>query len=246
MQEKNINKTQNINKNNNMKNEMILDCQNVTKVFTSSEISDPIEVLSGVNLTLYRGQQIAIMGRSGSGKTTLLQLLGGLENPSNGKIILAGFDLGNISEIDKSNLRNRKIGFIYQLHHLLTEFTVLENVYLPLLIGKIKLSKARELAKELLVDLGLSSRLNFYPNKLSGGEKQRVAIARALINNPGCILADEPTGNLDLESANIVMDVLSNLHVKYKVSVIMVTHDISLAKRFDKIYFLENGKLNAT
>lgn len=226
-------------------NEVILDCQQVTKIFSSDEIVDPVTVLSAVNLTVYRGDKLAIMGRSGSGKTTLLQLLGGLDVPSQGKILLAGNDLENISERDKSDLRNRKIGFIYQLHHLLPEFTVLENVYLPLLISKVRLSKAKDLATKLLVDLGLGSRLYFYPNKLSGGEKQRVAIARALINNPDCILADEPTGNLDLESANMVMDLLSNLHAKYRVAVIMVTHDLSLAKRFDKIYNLENGKLYA-
>ena len=226
-------------------NEVILDCQQVTKIFSSDEIVVPITVLSEVNLTVYRGDKLAIMGRSGSGKTTLLQLLGGLDVPSQGKILLAGYDLENISERDKSDLRNRKIGFIYQLHHLLPEFTVLENVYLPLLISKVKLSKAKDLATKLLVELGLGSRLYFYPNKLSGGEKQRVAIARALINNPDCILADEPTGNLDLESANMVMDLLSNLHAKYRVAVIMVTHDLSLAKRFDKIYNLENGKLYA-
>lgn len=224
-------------------NEIILDCQQVNKIFSSDEILVPITVLSEVNLKIYRGDKIAIMGRSGSGKTTLLQLLGGLDVPSKGKILLSGYDLKNISERDKSDLRNRKIGFIYQLHHLLPEFTVLENVYLPLLISKINLSKAKDLATKLLVELGLSSRLYFYPNKLSGGEKQRVAIARALINNPDCILADEPTGNLDLESANMVMDLLSNLHAKYRVAVIMVTHDLNLAKRFDKIYNLENGKL---
>ncbi len=226
-------------------NEVILDCQQVTKIFSSDEIVDPVTVLSAVNLTVYRGDKLAIMGRSGSGKTTLLQLLGGLDVPSQGKILLAGYDLENISERDKSDLRNHKIGFIYQLHHLLPEFTVLENVYLPLLISKVRLSKAKDLATKLLVELGLDSRLYFYPNKLSGGEKQRVAIARALINNPDCILADEPTGNLDLESANMVVDLLSNLHAKYRVAVIMVTHDLSLAKRFDKIYNLENGKLYA-
>ena len=147
-------------------NEVILDCQQVTKIFSSDEIVVPITVLSEVNLTVYRGDKLAIMGRSGSGKTTLLQLLGGLDVPSQGKILLAGYDLENISERDKSDLRNRKIGFIYQLHHLLPEFTVLENVYLPLLISKVKLSKAKDLATKLLVELGLGSRLYFYPNKL--------------------------------------------------------------------------------
>lgn len=224
--------------------EVVLDCCNVTKYLISDEIVEPLKILSGVNLKLYRGQQLAIMGRSGSGKTTLLQLLGGLDDPNEGQIILSGHNLSNISESDKSNLRNQKIGFIYQQHHLLPEFTVLENVYLPLLINKVKLSKARYLATALLTELGLNNRLSFYPNKLSGGEKQRVAIARALINEPDCILADEPTGNLDLESANIVMDLLSNLYVRHKFSIIIVTHDLSIAKKFQKIYNLENGKLN--
>ena len=200
-------------------------------------------ILANINLKVISGQQIAIMGRSGSGKTTLLQLLGGLDVPTNGVVILCNQDLNNIKEQDRAILRNNKIGFIYQLHHLLPEFTALENVSMPLLIQNMLPKIANDLAASLLEEVGLSARLNFKPNKLSGGERQRVAIARALINNPNCILADEPTGNLDAESAEQIMDLISKLNKKRETAVIMVTHDHSLAKRFDQIYQLQNGQL---
>ncbi len=220
---------------------IILQCQQVNKNFFDG--NNIIKILSGVNLTVTQGQQVAIMGRSGSGKTTLLQLLGGLDTPTNGKIILCNHDLNYIKEHDKAKLRNNKIGFIYQMHHLLPEFTALENVCMPLLIKKISFDVAKKLASNLLEEVGLISRLHFKPNKLSGGERQRIAIARALINDPDCILADEPTGNLDVESAKQVMDLINNLNKKRQAAVIMVTHDHSLVKNFDRIYQLQNGQL---
>ena len=222
-------------------NDIVLECKKVSKNFFDGTKLVPI--LSEVDLTILKGQQIAIMGRSGSGKTTLLQLLGGLDSPTTGAIVLCNKDLNNINEQDKAYLRNNKIGFIYQLHHLLAEFTALENVCMPLLIQKMSLKIAKDLAAVLLEEVGLSHRLHFTPNKLSGGERQRVAIARALINNPDCILADEPTGNLDAESAEMVMELINNLNKKRRAAVIMVTHDINLAKKFDRIYQLQNGKL---
>ena len=221
---------------------IILQCQQVNKFFFDG--NNTIQILSGVNLTVTQGQQVAIMGRSGSGKTTLLQLLGGLDTPTNGSIILCNHDLNYIKEHDKAKLRNNKIGFIYQMHHLLPEFTALENVCMPLLIKKISFDVAKKLASNLLEEVGLISRLHFKPNKLSGGERQRIAIARALINNPDCILADEPTGNLDVESAKQVMDLINNLNKKRQAAVIMVTHDHSLVKNFDRIYQLQNGQLS--
>ena len=221
---------------------IILQCQQVNKIFFDG--NNIIKILSGVNLTVTQGQQVAIMGRSGSGKTTLLQLLGGLDTPTNGKIILCNHDLNYIKEHDKAKLRNNKIGFIYQMHHLLPEFTALENVCMPLLINKISFDVAKKLASNLLEEVGLISRLHFKPNKLSGGERQRIAIARALINDPDCILADEPTGNLDVESAKQVMDLINNLNKKRQAAVIMVTHDHSLVKNFDRIYQLQNGQLS--
>ena len=220
---------------------IILECQQVSKTFFDG--INKVPILANINLQVMSGQQIAIMGRSGSGKTTLLQLLGGLDVPTNGVVILCNQDLNNIKEQDRAILRNNKIGFIYQLHHLLPEFTALENVSMPLLIQNMLPKVANDLAASLLEEVGLSARLNFKPNKLSGGERQRVAIARALINNPNCILADEPTGNLDAESAEQIMDLISKLNKKRETAVIMVTHDHSLAKRFDQIYQLQNGQL---
>ncbi len=224
--------------------DIILECCQVSKTFFDG--TNVLSILSDINLTVTKGQQIAIMGRSGSGKTTLLQLLGGLDLPTIGTVTLCNKDLNNINEQDKAILRNNKMGFIYQLHHLLPEFTALENVSMPLLIRNIPFKIANDLAANLLEEVDLSSRLHFKPNKLSGGERQRVAIARALINNPSCILADEPTGNLDVESANQVMDLISSLNKKRQAAVIMVTHDHSLIKRFDQVYQLQNGRLYST
>jgi len=222
-------------------NNLIIDCKEISKSFLDG--STQIAVLNKINLQVSRGEKIAIIGRSGSGKTTLLQLLGGLDQPTTGTIKIDNIDLSNTIEKDQAKLRNKHIGFIYQLHHLISEFTAVENTLLPLLLNGQSLHLAKNLAIKLLTQIGMGHRLNFYPNQLSGGEKQRVAIARAIINNPTCILADEPTGSLDLLSANIVMDSMEELANKYNTAIIMVTHDLSFASRFDKIYTLENSKL---
>jgi lipoprotein-releasing system ATP-binding protein len=222
-------------------NDPVLICNNVSKNFFDNNIL--LDILLQINLQINQGEKVVIMGRSGSGKTTLLQLLGGLDTPSAGNIILCGKDLSNINEQEKASLRNNKIGFIYQMHHLLPEFTVLENVCMPLLIQKKSLKTATNLAIPLIQEVGLINRINHTPNKLSGGERQRVAIARALINNPSCVFADEPTGNLDTESASEVMDLINKLNQNHNTSVIMVTHDVNLTDKFDRIYRLENGSL---
>jgi len=222
-------------------NNIILQCNNINKIFFDG--NNNIDILSNLNLTVIKGQKIAIMGRSGSGKTTLLQLLGGLDIATSGNIMLCNYDLNKITEAKKAAIRNNKIGFIYQMHHLLPEFTALENVCMPLLIKRIPLESAKKLAITLLQEIGLGARLHFKPQKLSGGERQRVAIARALINNPDCVLADEPTGNLDIENAQQVMELINNLNKKYPIAVIMVTHDHNLVKNFDRIYQLQNGQL---
>jgi lipoprotein-releasing system ATP-binding protein len=220
---------------------IVLTAEQLSKTFFDGK--NFIQILLQLDLTVLAGQKIAIMGRSGSGKTTLLQLLGGLDKPTDGKITLCDYDLNNIQEQDKCDLRNNKIGFIYQLHHLLPEFTALENVCMPLLIRNIPMQHARDLGQQLLAEVGLADRMDFTPNKLSGGERQRVAIARALINNPECILADEPTGNLDLESAQLIMELLNNVNQTRNTAIIMVTHDLNLVRQFDCIYQLQHGKL---
>ena len=221
--------------------QIILSADQLTKKFFDG--NNFVQILSGLNLRVNAGQTVAIMGRSGSGKTTLLQLLGGLDQPTDGSVTICDHNLNTIKERDKCHLRNSKIGFIYQLHHLLPEFTALENVCMPLLINNTTVKQAKMLAEELLVEVGLADRIHFTPNKLSGGERQRVAIARALINQPECILADEPTGNLDLETAQLVMELVIKVNHTRNTAVIMVTHDLNLAKQFDCIYQLQLGKL---
>ena len=222
-------------------NNLILECKNLSKNFLDG--NNQIQILSDINLEVAKGQQLAIIGRSGSGKTTLLQLLAGLDYAEYGTVKLAGIDLKIATETVAANLRNKQIGFIYQAHHLISELTALENVCLPLLINKKSLNYAKELSASLLAQVGLDHRANFYPAQLSGGEKQRVAIARAVINQPACIFADEPTGNLDLENVSIVIKVMQDLCKTYQTAIIMVTHDYNLANKFDQIYTLENGKL---
>lgn len=222
-------------------NKVILECTNVAKSYNDG--NQLIQVLSEINLNVYPGEKIAIIGRSGSGKTTLLQLLGGLDLASHGIVKINGIDLTTLNDTNKANLRNTAMGFIYQLHHLIGEFTALENVCIPLLINQQPMHKSKQLATELLTEIGLGHRLHFYPNKLSGGERQRVAIARAIITKPSFILADEPTGNLDVTSANMAMDLLNQLCVQHKTAIIMVTHDLSFTKNFNRVYKLEQGKL---
>lgn len=202
-----------------------------------------VNVLNAVNLSVSSGEQIAIMGPSGSGKSTLLHLLGGLEKPTSGEIHILGENIEKLSEKKRSQWRNRSLGFIYQFHHLLPEFTALENVAMPLLLAKERKSNISKRAEYLLECVGLSHRLTHKPAKLSGGERQRVAIARALAMNPRCILADEPTGNLDQKTAETIIELLLNLNRTFQTSLLIVTHDEKLAAQMDKTFYLSEGRL---
>lgn len=220
---------------------VVLECKSVFKEY--EDVDTRIKVLMGISLSVKRGEQIAIMGRSGSGKTTLLQMLGGLDAPTSGEIWINGENLHKMSERQLERVRNQSLGFIYQMHHLLPEFTAIENVAMSLLIGKVKPKIAEARSIELLEQVGLKDRLNHRPAELSGGERQRVAIARALVNQPACVLADEPTGNLDDENAAHVLDVMQALNRTYKTSLIIVTHDPALAARMDRTLILHGGNL---
>ena len=222
-------------------NDAVLSCSNLHKRFTQGELD--VNVLDGVNLSVGVGQRIAIMGSSGSGKSTLLHLLGGLDSPTSGEIWLDGQNLAALNENTLSGLRNRVLGFIYQFHHLLGEFTLLENVAMPLLIGNVDVSEAQERAATLLTQVGLSNRVRHKPGELSGGERQRAAIARALVTRPRCVLADEPTGNLDRKTAETVYQLMLELNEAYRVSFLVVTHDPALAARMDVQMRLEDGRL---
>ena len=202
-----------------------------------------LHVLSGVTLSVHESKTIAIIGSSGSGKTTLLNLLGGLDKPTSGKVILNGDDLANQAEKKRCMIRNQHLGFIYQFHHLLPEFTALENVAMPLLIGGETPAIAIKKAQAILNEVGLMERLTHKPGELSGGERQRAAIARALIHEPSCVLADEPTGNLDRKNAEQAIELIIRLNHSYKTALIIVTHDMHIAERMDTIYTLEDGRL---
>lgn len=217
----------------------ILQCQNLTKRYDQGGLD--VEVLKGVNLTIGVGERVAIMGASGSGKSTLLHLLGGLEKASGGEVVLDGVNINQVSAGKLAKLRNKSLGFIYQSHHLLGEFTVLENVAMPLLIGGESVSQARVRAGELLQRVGLGHRIEHKPGELSGGERQRAAVARALINKPCLILADEPTGNLDSKTADQVYQLMLELNQELNVSFLVVTHDHDLATRMGKVLHMEDG-----
>jgi len=221
--------------------DIVLECRGVCKEYIDSNTR--IKVLNNVVLEVKAGEQVAIMGRSGSGKTTLLQLLGGLDLPTHGQVLLNGHDLQTLSERELEKMRNRSIGFIYQFHHLLPEFSALENVAMPQLVANIAPAIAQKRAEILLDKVGLNDRYHHKPAELSGGERQRVAIARALINDPDCLLADEPTGNLDDENALHVLDVLQALNREQNTSIIIVTHDSALAARMDRTLHLQGGQL---
>ena len=225
-----------------MNNEVVLSCKNVSKKYT--EFKDDILILDNINIVIRKDEKVAILGLSGSGKTTLLNILGGLDKCSKGEVSLVGERFDNQSVNRRSMMRNKHLGFIYQLHHLLPEFTAIENVMIPLAITK-KYDKAKSIrkAEEILARVGLEERFNHKPSDLSGGERQRVAIARALVTNPSCILADEPTGNLDMERSDSIFELMCELSQDFQTSFVIVTHDETLAKRMDKIYRLVKGSL---
>jgi lipoprotein-releasing system ATP-binding protein len=204
---------------------------------------EALHVLKGINFSLQAGETAAIIGTSGSGKSTLLNLLGGLDKPTSGKVLINNENLFGINEKARCTIRNQHLGFIYQFHHLLPEFTALENVAMPQLIDGIDKDTAREKSVKLLTEVGLGQRMHHKPGELSGGERQRAAIARAMINSPDCILADEPTGNLDRRNAENALELIMQLNQSYRTALIMVTHDMHIAERLDTIYLLEDGFL---
>ena len=223
-------------------NSTVVTCEQLEKTY--SQGPQLVEVLQGVNLQVGRGERIAIVGSSGSGKTTLLNLLGGLDLPTNGKVTIAGKDLSQVDETERGFLRNKHLGFVYQFHHLLGEFSALENVCMPLLIGKLSMTEAAERARVMLDKVGLDSRIKHKPSELSGGERQRVAIARALVTEPSCVLLDEPTGNLDRNTANEIHALMNDLNEKLKISFIVVTHDEQLASSMERKFLLAGGLLS--
>ena len=221
---------------------IVMEASNLSKSFKEGGGS-VLHVLKEVNLTVRAGEKVAIVGASGSGKSTLLHLLGGLDTPTSGQVFVHENDISKLRESARCRLRNRNLGFIYQFHHLLPEFTAQENVAMPSLVRGTRPSQALNHAKLLLEKVGMIRRLNHKPSELSGGERQRAAIARAMINEPRCICADEPTGNLDKATAEQVIQVMLRLNKEYGTSLIVVTHDMALAERMDVIYTIENGCL---
>ncbi|RIA31463.1 lipoprotein-releasing system ATP-binding protein [Ectopseudomonas oleovorans] len=219
----------------------VLSCRNLGKRY--EEGPESVVVLDGLELELFPGERVAIVGSSGSGKSTLLNMLGGLDTPSEGSVWLAGEQLSALSETARGLLRNRALGFVYQFHHLLAEFTALENACMPLLIGKTPIAEARQRATALLERVGLGHRLHHKPSELSGGERQRVAIARALVNRPGLVLLDEPTGNLDQHTAEGIQELMRELSRDSNTAFLVVTHDMQLARQMDRVLSLQDGKL---
>ncbi|MFP5596420.1 lipoprotein-releasing ABC transporter ATP-binding protein LolD [Kluyvera sp. 142486] len=223
-------------------NKILLQCDNLCKRYQEGNVQT--DVLHNVSFSIGEGEMMAIVGTSGSGKSTLLHLLGGLDTPTTGDVIFSGQPMSKLSAAAKAELRNQKLGFIYQFHHLLPDFTALENVAMPLLIGKKKTAEINTRALEMLKAVGLEHRAHHRPSELSGGERQRVAIARALVNNPRLVLADEPTGNLDAKNADSIFKLLGELNQSQGTAFLVVTHDLQLAKRMGRQLEMRDGHLS--
>jgi len=221
--------------------EPVLQARNVSKQFQQGP--DTLDVLTSVSIEIPAAERLSIVGASGSGKTTLLQILGGLDKPSSGQVLVDGKDIHAISEKERGALRNHALGFVYQFHHLLPEFSALENVAMPLLVRRMQTSEAKDRAREILRRVGLGDRLTHRPHQLSGGERQRAAIARALVTQPKLVLADEPTGNLDGKNAEGVFELMLELNRERQTSLVIVTHDMRIAARMDRALEIENGSL---
>lgn len=224
-----------------MTDEPILACDDVAKHFV--EAGNRLDVLTGVNLRVLRGETLAIIGASGSGKTTLLQILGGLDLPSGGQVRLLGTEYSSLGEAARGDLRNRALGFVYQFHHLLPEFSALENVAMPLLVRRTPVTEAKAEARRFLERVGLGQRLTHRPAQLSGGERQRAAVARALVAHPQLVLADEPTGNLDGRNAESVLELMLELNRELGTSLVVVTHSNAIAARMQRVLTLQDGQL---
>lgn len=223
--------------------ENVIVAQAVRKAYREADRS--VEVLKGIDLTVRAGELLAVVGASGSGKSTLLHVLGGLDSIDQGEVTVVGYKVHALNEVERGELRNRKLGFVYQFHHLLPEFTALENVAMPLLIRREDEGRAYEAAEKILTALGLGERLSHLPSQMSGGERQRCAIARAMVTNPACILADEPTGNLDRQTADSVFESLVDLAKRQGTACVIVTHDLNLAARCDRVVTIEDGVIRA-
>ena len=223
-------------------NDLVLGCTGLGMVYAEGKLRTP--VFDGLELGIGKGETVAIVGASGAGKSTLLHLLGGLDTPTAGEVFVVGQKMSELSDTARGKLRNRALGFVYQFHHLLPEFTALENVMLPVLLGGAKVPEAERRARELLEAVGLGHRLEHKPGELSGGERQRAAVARALVNRPACVLGDEPTGNLDEKTAANVFDQMLELNREQHTSLVVVTHDRRLARRLDRVLELREGKLH--